>query len=227
MKSIRLIVLFIFLSSATAFSQSLSRVNSGIDLGLGYQDKEWVPSVMYHQELNLNNFSWFRIGWGVRTWGYYAGKTNLLPQNNALSNDTLKFGRITANGLSFLVGANIRLWKIDIGANTDLLGFAFGVKRRGLYSKPTFYEGQGAPFYNAYVESKPTMFNVLPLVMEKQSGQSELFLRFWITDRVGVKLGYVHGRMTYMTESKLDNGQKHFSKTYGVPYAGLSFPLYN
>jgi hypothetical protein len=30
-----------------------------------------------------------------------------------------------------------------------------------------------------------------------------------------------------MTEVKLDNGQKRFSTTYGVPYAGLSFPLYN
>jgi hypothetical protein len=227
MKSIRLIVLFVFLVSASAFSQSLSRVNSGIDLGVGYQDKVWVPSVMYHQELSLTNFSWFRIGWGVRTWGYYAGRTNLLPQNNALSNDTLKFGRITANGLSFLVGANVRLWRFDIGANTDLLGFAFGVKRSGLYTKPTFYEGQGAKYYNAYVSSKPSTFNVIPLAMNKQSGQSEIFLRYWITDRIGLKLGYVHGRMTYMTEVKLDNGQKRFSTTYGVPYAGLSFPLYN
>jgi hypothetical protein len=227
MKSIRFIVLFIFLGSITSYSQSLSRVTSGLDLGLGYQDEIWVPSAMYHQELSLSNFSWFRIGWGVRTWGHYAGKTNLFPQDHALSNDTLKFGRITTNGISFLIGASVKVWRFDIGANTDLLGFAFGVKRQALYSKPSLYEGDGAAFYNGYVTSKPNILNVIPLALDKQSGQSEVFLRYWITDRIGLKLGYVHGRTTYNTEVKLDNGQKRFSTTYGVPYAGISFPLYN
>ena len=69
MKSIRFIVLFVFLGLSEAFSQDISRVTSGIDVGLGYQDKVWVPSVTYHQELSLSNFPWFRVGWGVRGWG--------------------------------------------------------------------------------------------------------------------------------------------------------------
>ncbi|NIJ55171.1 hypothetical protein [Dyadobacter arcticus] len=227
MRSSRLIVLFVFISSFSAFSQSLSRVSSGIDMGVGYQDAVWVPSITYHQELSLTNFSWFRIGWGVRAWGYYAGRTNLVPQNSAFSDDTLKFGKITSNGASFLLGANFRLWKFDIGANTDLVGFAFGVKRRGLYTKSTLFEGEGAEYYNDYVPSGPSTFNVLPLALDKQNGQSELFVRYWITDRIGLKLGYVHGRVTYSSDVKLDNGQKRFSTSYGVPYAAVSFPLYN
>ena len=129
MKSIRFTILFFRPVPSPVLSQSLSRVTSGIDLGVGYEEEKWVPAVMYHQDLSLNNFPWFHVGWGVRTWGYYAGRTDLTPKNTAASMDTLKFGKITSNGISFLVGATIRLWKFDIGANTDLLGVAFGVKR--------------------------------------------------------------------------------------------------
>ncbi|MCF2489028.1 hypothetical protein [Dyadobacter sp. CY347] len=227
MKSFRLIVLFILVGSIQGFTQSLSRVTSGVDLGLGYQEEEWVPAALYHQELSLANFQWFRIGWGVRTWGYYAGRTNLTPKDNALSRDTLEFGRLSANGASFVLGANVRLWRFDIGANTDLFGIAFGLRRNGLYTKPGFSEGEGAKYYNAYVKSNPSTLNFLPLALDNQNGNSEVFVRYWITDRFGVKLGYTSGRITYATEAKLDNGQKRFSKTYGVPYFALSFPLYN
>jgi hypothetical protein len=227
MKSFRLIVLFVFIGSTQAFAQSLSRVTSGIDLGLGYQEEQWVPTIMYHQELSLANFQWFRIGWGVRTWGYYAGRTNLLPKDNAVSRDTLEFGKLTANGASFILGANVRLWKFDIGANTDIFGIAFGLRRNALYTKPTFADGEGAEYYNAYVKSNPATLNFLPLAMENQTGQSEIFLRYWITDRIGLKLGYTHGRITYAAEAKLDNGQKRFSKSYGVPHIAIAFPLYN
>lgn len=227
MKSIRLIVLFILIGSTKVFSQDISRVTSGIDLGLGYQDKTWVPSVTYHQELSLNNFPWFRIGWGVRAWGYYAGRTDLLPKSNILANDTLKFGRLSANGASFLIGANFRVWKFDIGANTDLFGVAFGLKRSGLYTKPSLYEGEGSEYYNKYLSSAPATLNVVPLVLDNQNGQSEVYLRYWINDRIGFKLAYVHGRITYASPYKLDNGQKRYSSSYGVPYLAVSFPLYN
>lgn len=168
-----------------------------------------------------------RLGWGIRTWGYYAGKTDLVPKTYSASGDTLKFGKITSNGISFLAGASLKLWKFDIGANTDLIGFAFGVKRKGLYTKSSFTKGDGAEYYNAYVSSSPSALNALPLFLNNNNGQSEVFVRFWFTDRIGLKVAYVHGRTTYTASEKLDNGQNRFSKTYGVPYASIAFPLYN
>ena len=226
MKSIRFIVFFVLLSSIKAFSQDISRVTSGIDLGLGYQDKVWVPSVTYHQELSLSNFPAFRVGWGVRGWGYYAGRTDMLPKTSALNADTLKFGKVSANGVSFILGANFRLWKFDIGANTDLFGVAFGLKRHALYAGGGLY-GKGGDNYNAYLRSAPATLNALPLFMDKQIGQSEAYIRFWITDRIGLKVAYVHGRLTYAAPEKLINGQTRYSTTFGVPYVALSFPLYN
>jgi hypothetical protein len=226
MKRIRLIILFVFLGSIQVFSQDISRVTSGIDLGLGYQDKVWVPSATYHQELSLTNFPWFRVGWGVRGWGYYAGRTDMLPKTSALNADTLKFGKISANGVSFLVGASVRLWKFDIGANTDLFGLAFGLKRSALYANGGLYR-EGGAYYNSYLKSAPATLNALPLFMDKQNGQSEAYIRFWITDQIGLKVAYVHGRVTYAAPEKLINGQTRYSTTFGVPYVALSFPFYN
>ncbi|CAG5016789.1 hypothetical protein DYBT9275_05636 [Dyadobacter sp. CECT 9275] len=228
MKNSVLAILF-FLSVSTSISaQSLSRVTSGIDLGFGYDyDKKIsVPAVTYHQELSLRNFSWFNIGWGVRTSGYYAGRTDLIPKNTALSGDTLKFGKVTSNSVSFLLGANVRLWHFEIGANTDIFGVTFGARRRGLYTSSRL-GGAGEEYYNAYVKSTPTAVHALPLLLDKQAGQSEIYLRYWITPRIGVKFAYIHGRTTYVSEVKLNNDQKRFSTTYGVPYVALSFPIFN
>ncbi|QRR04024.1 hypothetical protein HWI92_03350 [Dyadobacter sandarakinus] len=177
--------------------------------------------------MSLSNFPWFRVGWGIRAWGYYAGRNDLLPKSTALSADTLKFGRLSSSGVSFLLGANVRIWRIDLGANTDLAGIAFGIKRGGLYTKPSLFEGAGAPYYNDYVSSNPSTLNALPLLVDRQNGQSEVYLRYWITDRLGIKLGYTYGQVAYSTEVKLDNGHRRFSKTYGMPFASIAFPLYN
>jgi hypothetical protein len=227
MKIAKLAVILILVFSIKSVGQQHGRVTSGIDLGVGNKGDVWVPSAMYHQELSLSHFPWFRIGWGVRAAGHYANQTDLAPKNTAMSGDTLRFGKITSNTISFLVGANLRLWKCDIGANTDLIGIAFGTKRRGLYSAGRLTDGQGSEFYNDYVSSAPNTLNAVPLLLNNQNGQSELFLRYWITERVGLKVGYVHGRVTYTSSEKLANGQTRFSQSYGVPYAAISFPLYN
>lgn len=227
MKIIRLTLSFILLGTSLALAQTEPRVTSGIDLGVGYGDAIWVPAVTYHQELSLANFSWFRIGWGVRTWGHYEGPTNLMPKDNSVSNDYLKFGKITSNGISMLAGANVKLGRLEIGGNTDLFGIAFGVKRKALYTKNYKFEGDDAGYYNKLVKSGPNFINALPLALDNQNGMSEVYLRYWFARTVAVKVAYVVGRTTYRAAEKLDNDQNLFSKMYKVPSVSLTFPLYN
>ncbi len=228
MKIAKLAVIFVLIFSVKGVAQQVGRVSAGVDVGTGIKENAWAPSIMYHQELSLNHFPWFRVGWGVRGSGYYANRSDLAPKNTSMSGDTLKFGKVTTNTISFLIGANIRVWKFDIGANTDLVGLTFGAKRTGLYSQTQLpVEGKGYEFYNMPISSTPTTFSAAPLLLNNQNGQSELYVRFWVTDRVGLKLGYVHGRVAYTAAQKLYNDQTIFSKTYGLPYAAISFPLYN
>ena len=227
MKIIRLALLLLLLSTAASQAQYASRVTSGIDLGTGYQDKAWAPSIAYHQELSMNGFSWFNLTWGVRTAGYYVGDKTLTPKNSFSSGDSLKFGRLTSNSLSIMGGVMLKFKKLEIGANTDLIGIAIGVKRKGLYTKNAFPTGEGSEYYNTLISSSPNFFNAVPLAFENNSGQSEVFVRYWITQRIGIKAGYVHGRTTYKTEFRLDNNQKLFSTSYDMPYLAVCFPLYD
>jgi hypothetical protein len=227
MKIVRLAVLLFLLSTGASQAQYPSRVTSGVDLGTGYRDKVWAPSLAYHQELSINNFPWFNLSWGVRTAGYYSGDKTLTPKNSFASGDSLKFGRLTSNSLSIMAGITFKFGKFDFGANTDIIGIAIGVKRKGLYTKTSFPLGEESEYYNTLVSSSPNFFNVVPLGMDKNSGQSEVFVRYWIGQRVGIKAGYVHGRTTYKTEYKLDNNQNRFSTTYDMPYVAICFPLYN
>ena len=143
------------------------------------------------------------------------------------SDDTLKFGRITDNGISLLVGASVRFWKFDIGANTDLFALAFGVKRRGLvYQIHICYEGMVLNSTTHMLKAiRATAFNVVPWLLDNRTGSRKYFFGTGLPKGLDVKLGYVHGRVTYTASEKLDNGQKRFSVNYGVPYAALSFPF--
>ncbi|WP_221389856.1 hypothetical protein [Dyadobacter sp. NIV53] len=231
MKCLQFFWIIVLFGTSTAYSQNQPQATAGFDIGTGFNNNSTAPSVLYHEELSLHKLPWLRVGLGIRGWGYYSGSANLYSQKNSVPMDTLKYRNISATGLSFVIGANVRVWKIDIGVNTDLGGFAFGSKRKGFYSKNPSVQGDGAAYYNKFVSTSPVIFNFLPLAFAKNSGQSEIYARIWVTRKLGVKLGYVYGRVTYLTRevnSKkvyLDNRQRHFSETYGMPYAALTFPL--
>jgi hypothetical protein len=130
--------------------------------------------------------------------------------------------------LSMIAGLNIVFWKIDLGINTDLVGLAFGSQRHGFYEKGAPKAGTN---YQKWLSTHPTIFNALPLVLEKNSGQSEAFVRFRFGRNIGVKLGYQYGRVTYTTRKAngynvyLDNKHRHVSSVYGLPYAALAFSI--
>ena len=214
MKIKLILIAAIIIFSVQVKAQSLSRVTQGVDIGVGSDfDKTnalWTPSATFHQELSLKNFSMFQIGWGVRAFGSYnLGRTDLAPKKSATYGDTLSFGKITSTGISFLIGASVKLGPVEIGVNTDLVGIVFGTRRSGLYS--TIYsDGTGAEFNNKYVYSSPSTLNALPLVFGNQNGQSEAFARIWLAHQVGFKVGFKYGRNTYTSEKKLDNEQTRF-----------------
>jgi len=187
---------------------------------------------MYHEEIGPQKLPWLRFGVGFRAWGYYAGRTNLYTKRMAGIEDYLEFRDVSVNGLSFVAGVNVSIWKLDIGVNTDLLGFTYGSKRHGYYEK----EGRpsndtGKPYYDSWVAAKPTLFNAVPLVLRRNTGLSEAFVRFKAGRNVGVKLGYTYGRITYTTKKidgfnvYLDNSQRHVTKVYGLPYVALAFAV--
>lgn len=219
------------LGTVQVYGQGQSQISAVIDVGTGFSDdKSWAPSVLYYEQIGLNRVPWFRLGLGIRAWGYYANRTNLYTKTGS-PQDYLEYRKVSANGLSFVVGANLRLWKIDLGVNTDVIGASFGSKRKAFYEKTTTTPGVGAPNYNQWLSTSPVIFNAAPLFLDNYNGQSEAYARIYLTRGIGLKIGYLYGHIAYHTHKAddrkvfLDNKQRRVSQNYGMPYAALSFPL--
>lgn len=233
MRILKVLVGVLLLGATCTHAQTTSPIAAGIDVGAGFgSGKEWAPSVMYHEEIGPQQLPWLRLGIGLRAWGYYAGRTNLYTRRIAGVEDYLEYRDVSINGLSFLAGVNVTVWKFDIGVNTDLLGLTYGSKRHAYYEKDLRQvPGTGLEHYNEWLATRPTIVNALPLVLHRNSGQSEAFVRFRVGRTVGLKLGYMYGRVTYRTIKAdnfnvyLDNSQRHVSNVYGLPYAALSFSI--
>lgn len=234
MKILKGLIIVLLLNTTFTHAQRYpSPIAAGVDVGAAVGSNSWAPSIMYHEEIGPQRLPWLRLGLGFRVWGYYAGRTNLETKHVAGVQDYLEYRDVSINGISFLAGVNVSFWKLDIGVNTDLLALSYGSGRHGYYEKNLPTNGTGEPHYNQWLASKPTLFNALPLALRNNSGQSEAFVRFKAGRKIGVKLGYTYGRVTYTTKKienfnvYLDNSQRHVSRVYGLPYIGLAFPVGN
>lgn len=229
MKRFSLFLVATLWSVSFVIAQKQPRVSKGVDIGSGFKSTSWAPSMLYHQELGFRRFPFLQFSAGIRSWGYYAGATNLVSQSGNVLPDTLQFRNVSSNGLSIVTGINLKVWKLDVGVNTDLLGFALGSERNAFYPKNIVNEGQGGAFYNNWVPASPIMFNALPGFLKDMNGQSEFYARVWISQRLGFKAGYLYGQLAYHTGRSedeivlLDHGHKRFSANYGMPYAAISF----
>ncbi|CAG5074375.1 hypothetical protein DYBT9623_05068 [Dyadobacter sp. CECT 9623] len=230
MKALHILPFFaLILFSNAATGQRQSQVSAGIDLGSGFNSTSWAPSILYHEEISPNNVPWLRFGLGLRAWGYYAGRTNLYSKKS--DSDYLEYDHVSANGVSFVAGVNLRFWRIDLGVNTDLIGASLGSRRRGYYDK-LVGNGTGRPNYGQWLSTSPVILNLVPLALKNYNGQSEVYARIFLTKRFGLKLGYVHGQIAYHTRERnntkvlLDNSQRRAYNFYGLPYAAVSFPIY-
>ncbi len=233
MKILKGLLIILLLNATSTHAQYASPIAGGVDVGVSVGSNSWAPSMMYHEEIGPQKLPWLRFGVGFRVWGLYGGRANLYTERIAGTKDYLEFRDVSVNGLSAVAGVNVSFWKLDIGVNTDLLGLTYGSKRHGYYEKNLPPTETGKPPYDQWVASKPTVFNALPLVLRRNTGQSEAFVRFKASRKLGVKLGYACSRLTYTTKKidgfnvYLDNNQRHVSKVYGLPYVALAFALGN
>jgi hypothetical protein len=234
MRFTKLVVLAgVIMQCTVSYAQYRTPVNAGFDVGAGATDNSFAPSVHYYEGIGVPGANWLQFSLGIRAWGYYANRTNLYTKT-ASPKDYMEYRTVAVNGLSFVVGANIKFWKIDLGVNTDLAGLAFGTRRHGFYEKNTTANpGTGQPYYNQWLATSPVILNALPLVLKNHNGQSELYARIFVAKRLGIKLGYVYGQLAYLTKKVsdrkvlLDNRQRRFSDNYGVPYLALTLPISN
>lgn len=249
-------ILFAFLPFVS-FSQSqfTNRISKGMDVGLAFKNDHTAPSLTYYELLHLGRQQVFSLGWTFRAGGVYGkdvdyitaparltrGETGLaaLTADVRPTNiDTLRFDRTSQSMVNFGLVAQVKLGPVELGASADLLGFALGRLRsakilssKGGYYVDTASEEDSLIYFSpkhTTQSAHPRSINVRLLGdNDRGSLATEVYARFLITKRIGVKVAY----QWLTTEMKLNqdrtlDGNLRYRNRVAMPYVALAFPFF-
>ncbi|WP_428662613.1 hypothetical protein [Runella sp.] len=234
--------LFTFLTPSS-YAQLFNPIRTGVDIGAAWKEKAWSIGFLYNQYLKIDRKGIFQVGWGIRgshlrtnTLDYTTapsdltkGKTGLAVNAPAILKniDTLQI-RTAITSFNLNVGAQISLFnRLDIGANADILGLAFGTRRSGFYLGSTgFSKVDSLNLHKTNQAARPTGLSVeLPGDHVKGTLNSELFARLRFTERVAIKVSYLFAVSEYKTDNMLVADNRRFRLRSKMWYVGLSFPI--
>lgn len=181
----------------------------------------------------------FKIGWGVRLTSfsgnhlnYYTAPAKLTsgeygPQvifkENILRNiDTLYLSKAQTNALNLSIHLQYSLRKLDVGFNIDALGVTLGGQQSGVFTA----RSTGSSLHNTTQTAKPTTLNAL-LISDNDIGSlnSELYARYWLTPKIGLRAGASFQFTEYTTNRKLTFDNDRFRNKILMPFVGVSVKL--
>lgn len=130
-----LILTITLLGLNTSFAQQM-RVIEHYSLGYGFDKKTSVPSFLYSQTLVMGKKKNFAVGTGFRITSFFAkGKTYTGIDSKNEDVSFIPHPRANVNALNIPLILEFQTRKLIVGANFDLIGFAFGKRRDSLNVK--------------------------------------------------------------------------------------------
>ena len=230
-----LIVIILAINSlCSAQKQTQRTADFAVAAGNGFS-----PAVSVNKLWGLGPKNKFSVGVGLRFTGLYGGQRDYItaparltsgktgPQvlfvESILSNlDTLS---LTQTAVGYI---NIPIYlqysfskKFEIGLNIDALGLGFGGKQSGRFSAK-----ESKSLNNTIQSAKPTAFNLL-LVSDNDLGSlnSEIYARYWINNKIGIRAGLSFQFVEYTTERLLTFENDRFRSKNLLPMFALSYKL--
>lgn len=200
---------------AQGYDTSYKTADLALATGTGFS-----PALSYTQMFGIGKSYRFKIGYGVRLTSFFANDIQLrtapasltsgtsnfaaLVSDDIVANiDTFSIKKVQANALNLTINLQYALTqKLEVGINIDAIGFSFGTKQSGdliaKASKRKFNDG------TVVSEAKPTNFNLL-LVSDSDKGSlnSELFLRYWVNNTIGIRGGLSFFFVEYTSDKKV------------------------
>ncbi len=229
--------------SISSYAQLFNPIQTRMDVGVAWKDKSSNIGFLYNQYLKLDSKGILQVGWGVRgshlitnTLDYITAPSELTRGESGLALntplvlkniDTLQL-KTSITSFNFNLGFQLSLFnRLDLGANTDLLGFALGSRRSGFYlGSSGFNKVDSLNIHQTYQRVRPTGRAIqLPQDHVKGTLNSELFARLRITQRVAVKVSYLLAVSEYKTDNILLDANRRFRLRSKMFYVGLSFPI--
>lgn len=195
-----LILCIICLIPLYAFTQNTQPVNYGGFSG-AIGSNQGSVSVDYFHLWKLGKSKKIEVGFGGRFTSYFGTSQYFSSAPAKLAEDEGKSDSILlqspqVNALNLAINLGYRISpKVGLGFNIDALGFSFGGKQDGSYINGN--QGQTT-------SGKPTSFNIL-LVGNNDKGSlnSEFYLRYFIKEKLAIKLAYQFLFIEYTTDTKV------------------------
>jgi hypothetical protein len=220
MKKLSLLLLS-FLISFQISAQEFKDSYKTFDLALGGGGSGFSPAVSFTQMFGLGKSKRFKIGYGVRVTSYFGGVADfrtapakftsgtssfsaLFAEDIVTNIDTFRVNSFQTNALNISINLQYSLSKkIEVGFNIDASGKTWGSTVEGeLISKKNkrrFRDGSTTS------SSNPETWNFL-LISDSDIGSlnSEIYGRYWATDKIGIRAGASFQFVETTTDKKVE-----------------------
>ncbi|MFN8345766.1 MAG: hypothetical protein U0X91_12210 [Spirosomataceae bacterium] len=236
--------LFIQLITLPSHAQPVSRLTSSYEIGVGWNDKAVLINGQYHQYLKIDRRGFLQVGWGLGASHLRGRELDFTTAPAQLTKGKTGFAALNAPTLlrqidtlqmktgitsfNFAISAQLSLFeRVDLGANVDLLGFALGARRAGLYlSSKGYNKVDSLNLHRTYQQARPARFNFL-LLGDNTRGNlnTELYARIHIVPQVSLKISYLFTTGEYRTEQLLTDDNRRFRYRSPLLFVGLTFPI--
>ena len=227
-KYILVSTLLILISSDDVISQERQkgdyRLNNYFDVGVSAGSGKFAAALAWsHLHAIGKKKQKFKIGYGVRFTSftgankyYTTAPASLTSTAQGLGTffsddiveniDTITSATTLTNSLNVAIYFQYDVSsKFDVGFNIDAIGFSFGPAKEFNVISSSYDQGQ-----SPIQRGSPTSFNLL-LTSDNDIGSlnSEFYLRYWITKKIGVRAGFTFLFSEYRTDQNLsfDNGR--------------------
>lgn len=240
MKCCLILVLF---QSVILHAQNKDTNNQAIDFAFGVGKAGASPAIGYEKLYGIGKAKKLKIGYGLRYTGYFAndkdihfrtapamltsGKYSIVAlfSEDILNQiDTLHMHNISTNSFNINTRFEYGLSKkIELGFNIDLIGFTFGKKQEAVFSAEVS-DSQGKSNNSKTFSARPTALNLL-LISDSDIGSlnSEMYLRYWASPKVGIRAGASFQFIEYKTNQKVAFNNDRFRTKQLLPFIALTY----
>ncbi len=202
------------------YPSKISTVDAAFSFGNGFS-----TAFSYNQLFGLGAKKRFKIGAGVRLTSLFASNLDYITAPASLTSkpetiDTINFAKTQANALNVSLQVQYSFKKLDIGFNIDALGASFGAAQTGLVA------ASGSALNKTNQSAKLTGFNLL-LVGDNDRGSlnSEFYVRYWLTEKIGIRGGGSFIFTEYTTDKVIASDNSRFRNKSFQPMIALSIKL--
>lgn len=204
----------------TTYPAKSANIDAALSFGNGFS-----TALSYNQLFGLGAKKRFTIGAGVRLTSFFGSKLNFTTAPASLTEkpetiDTVVFSKIQSNAINLAINLGYSFKKVDIGFSIDAIGATFGAGQSGTVAAST------STLNKTTQAAKLTGFNLL-LVGDRDRGtlNSELFARYWFTEKIGLRVGGSFQFIEYTTDKVIAFDNQRFRIKTLQPMIALTIRL--